>query len=118
MSTSTRRSDADGGNVRRGKHFVIMHDIVGPAQLGWTKNRVVLGDEYNDGDANHPERQLSDPQLKRLTDLGAIREASSDEVKAATDARKQAPDDGQAYAGFFVPDPEPDMNIITDARAG
>jgi len=117
--SSVRRPQTDSGEPKGGnRDIVILHDAVGPVQLGWRKNMVVLMDDYNDHDPDHPEREITPGQFKRLDALGAIRDATKDEVSAAKAAKKAAEDSGMPFDGYFVPDPEPDQNVEVSARAG
>jgi hypothetical protein len=110
--------DNGGDAPKKGGDLVVLHDAVGNVNLGWQKNRVVLSEDYNDGDPDHPERQLSEGALKRLTDLGAVREATGDEVKAAQAAKKQAEEAKVPFTGYFIPDAPPPAAIETSARSG
>jgi hypothetical protein len=123
-------SSSASGSVRRerpeepaakqgGANYVVVHDTVGNVNLDWRKNRVVLADDYNDGDTEfHPERQLSEGALKRLVDLGAIRDATSDEVKAANEAKKAADEAQMPFTGYYIPEPPPETTVETSARSG
>jgi microcompartment protein CcmK/EutM len=82
------------------KHWVVAHDAVGPAHLGWTKGQVVAPEALHQ--EGRPETHLTAQQFKRLRDLGAIREATPDEVKAMRAARKKAEDEGQPLDAFFI----------------
>jgi hypothetical protein len=82
--------------------WVILHNAVGPFPVQWFAGRVVLADEYNDGDPAHPERQVTDEQLQRLGDLGAARLATDEEAAAAQAAKDAALAAGQTWTGYYL----------------
>jgi hypothetical protein len=95
-----------------------VHQGVGPSDLDWQRNRVVVpGEDFNveDGPAY---QEINETRLTRLMRLGALREATSDEMNARNDAKKAAEEAGDAFNGYSVPEAEPDQNPTQTAEAG
>jgi hypothetical protein len=108
MSASSSSSKPAPAPARKiGGNYVVVHDMV--SNFGWVRNHVVLADE------EHP---VSDDEVKRLTKLGAIRDATADEVKAAVEAQKAAEEAGEEFTGYSIPEPPPETEVQTSARVG
>ena len=88
--------------------FVILHSTVGGWPTQWYQWRVVLSDEYNQNDPDHPEWDVTQDQLKRLSDLGAARAATAQESSDAQKAKDDATAAGETWKGYYLPTPDPE----------
>jgi len=101
----------DDKPAEAGKYWVVLHDGVGGSTLGWTKGLVVRPDDQW---TDVPASQLSPANYKRLVQLGALREATGDEAKAADQAAKDAEKAQEIFSGYSIPpEPEPEGETVS-----
>ena len=112
-STTSSAKPAPASPSKKAGGYVVTHEAVGP---GWLKNRVLVAGEDFNVEAEAGGAQLDDKAIARLERLGAIRDATSDELKARADAKKAAEDAGTEFEGYSVPEPPPEEETVSAAQ--